>query len=115
MELKKLIDDCIDALQEQANEAMEKTALSAGVTTNDGQVDLYYTKSKGKWEAEVVIYHDRDDDADSPNLCEFLSNALTDCVDWCAAEEEWEESSLDEWQEHGFRDAADFWHWKEGR
>lgn len=117
MKLDKLIMKCIDALQEAANgsEEYDKTnSLSAKVETNDGMVELSYNKKKGEWLCDVTIYHDEGCQRESENLEGFLAEKLGGCVDWDAAEEHWKEYEYDEWNEHGFRDAADYWQWKEG-
>lgn len=130
MELKNLLGKCIDALQEKANETWTPSwdrhddTVSANVDTNDGYIDLfyYYDKKTHFWECEVTVYHNYEDDEDNPkhglnseNLQNFLAEELSDCVDWDVCEEEYRYATMDEWEEHGFRDEADFWKWKMGR
>lgn len=129
MELKKLIGECIDALQEKANEAWDPSwdnngTVSATVNTDDGYIDLFYAWSKKTrfWECEAVVYHDYEEDEDNPkyghesvNLEKFLERELSNCVDWDVCSEEYRDAMMDEWESHGFRDEGDFWRWKEGR
>ena len=129
MKLENLVNECIDALQEKANEDWTPEwsnydTVGATINTNDGYIDLfyYYDKKTHFWECEVVVYHDYESEEDNPkhglnseNLEKFLAQELSDCVDWDVCEEEYRYATMDEWEEHGFRDEADFWHWKEGR
>ena len=121
MELKKLIDECIEALQEEAGSDYsyyeDDTPFGATVNTDDGYIDLWYTDG----DVEATVYHDYEGDTNHPrygvssvNLEKFISDALHDCVDWSVIEEEWKEWSMDEYQWHGFNSEADFWRWKEG-
>lgn len=129
MELKQLVNECIDALQEAANRDWHPAwgshdTLSDNVNTNDGYIDLYYYYDKKThfWECEVVVCHDYESEENNPkygkedtNLQKFLEKELSECIDWSVCEEEFRYANLDEWESHGFRDEADFWHWKEGR
>lgn len=124
MELKKLVDECIEALQESAyGEYMPDDYpknFGATVNTNDGYIDLWMTRCKnGDYAAEVNVCHDDEskntDERHAKNLEEFLAKELDDCIDWDALEERYQDDTEDEWQAHGFRDAADYWGWKEGR
>lgn len=121
MRLEKLIDECVEALQEEA--CNDSGSLDSGffcvcVNTNDGYIDIGYAKNKkGDWEAEVNIIHDNyslGKQHSSPNVEKYIEDMLYDCVDWDAAEEKWLEDDMDEYQRNGFRDAKDFWNWKEG-
>lgn len=117
MELKNLIEKCSDALQQAANESedySETTYLSEAVQTDNGTIDLYYYKEKGKWLCDVSVIHDSNYYRESKNIEKYLAEQLEDCVDWDVAEEEWKESSYDEWNEHGFRDEADYNNWRYG-
>lgn len=122
MKLERLIDECIEALQEEANNEWypdfdHNDTIGATVNTDDGYVDLhyYYDKKAHTWMCEALVEHDKDNGMACTNLEQYLSEELEDCVDWNVAEEEYRDYAMDEWQAHGFRDAADFWHWKEGR
>lgn len=120
MKLQKLISQCTDALQEAAYEDYAPDCqphhFGATVDTDDGYLDLWMTRRKdGHYSCEVVICHDIDHGRDSENLTEYLSEALDDCIDWDALGERYQDDTEDEWQAHGFRDAADYWRWKEGR
>lgn len=122
MKLKKFINDCAEALQEEAGRDFsyqeDNVPFGATVTTDDGWVDLWYEKGK----VTAVVCHDYDGDVNHPrygvcstNLEKFIEDALTDCVDWNAIKEEWRDYYMDEYQRNGFDGEADFWRWKEGR
>ena len=124
MKLQKLIGQCTDALNESAYESYEPDnepkSFGATINTNDGYIDLWMTREKyGHYSCEALISHD-DEAKNVPerylkNFETFLSEQLADCIDWDALEEKFQYDTMDEWQAHGFRDEADFWHWKEGR
>ena len=119
MKLTELIDECIDALQEEANREWypdfdRHDTIGVTVDTNDGYIDLHYYYDKG-WKCEALVEHDKDNGNACTNLEKFISEELEGCVDWNVSEEEYRDYDMDEWQRHGFRDANDFWNWKEGR
>ena len=121
MELKKLIKVCADALNEEAGTDytyIEDKSFGATVNTDNGYIDLWYTKG----DVEVVVYHDYECDPNHPryginstNLEKFLTDALHECVDWTDIEEKWRDDNMDEFQRNGFDSESDFWRWKEGR
>lgn len=122
MELKKLVEECIEALQEEAGKDFsyfeDDTPFGVTVNTHDGYIELWYDKG----DVEAIVYHDYEDDLshprygiDSTNLQDFLAKKLEGCVDWSVIEDEWRENSMDVYQRNGFNSEADFWHWKEGR
>lgn len=118
MKLEKLIEECVEALQQEANNEWypdfdHSDTIGVTVNTNDGYIDLHYYYDKG-WKCEAIVCHDDDYKRCSPCLEAFLENELEDCVAWNIAEDEYREYDMDEWQRHGFRDEKDFWHWKEG-
>lgn len=111
MELKKLIKECCDTLQEEVMQEIQADDYSATVTTESG--DIYLSLSDGvmNYILTVEIVHN-DNEHESPNLEAFLEKHID--LDWDAVTDAWREASMDEWQAHGFRDEADFWRWKEG-
>ena len=116
MKLKKLIDECYDALTEDIKEAVrcDIERANATVNTDDGYIDLYCDR---KGDIGALVFHDDEErEHNSDNLEKHLIDNLKGMVDWDSIEEEvMEDESYDnEWNDHGFRDAADFWHWKEG-
>ena len=114
MELKKLVEDCTEAIND-AVQCGEPDADNYGaqVKTKDGTIDLFYYKRKGKWTMEAIVYHDHDQMRETSNLEAFLVARVD--VDWAAAEEAWREADMDVYQWNGFASEADFWRWKEGR
>lgn len=114
MELTKLVNECIEALQEEAGTDYayysDDEPFGAKVRTESGLIDMYYDKGN----VEVQVYHDNYSEVVHTNLEGYLSDALADCVDWTPIKEEWRENRMDEYQRNGFNSAADFWRWKEG-
>jgi len=122
MKLEKLIEECIETLQEEAGKDYayyeDDEPFGVCVSTNDGYIELFYNKGK----VEVTVVHDYESDTGHPryginstNLEAFLAKALLDCVDWTDIEEKWRDDNMDEFQRNGFDSEADFWRWKEGR
>lgn len=121
MKLEKLIEECADALQEEAGKDYayyeDDEPFNVTVSTNDGYIELFY----GKNDVEVVVFHDYETvghprfGVRSVNLEKFLTDALRNCVDWTDIEEKWRDDNMDEFQRNGFDSEADFWRWKEGR
>ena len=112
MELKKLIEECSEVLQEAMNTGeYEAPYYGATVNTDNGYIDLsYYVSNR---QLEVVVCHYRDIEIESPNLEKYLSEHIE--VSMEEAREYWRDHNLDVWQANGFRDERDFWRWKEGR
>ena len=115
MELKKLIDDLSQELFNEMCQGCEyddyySIALN---TESNGYINVWYGLLGGLWDIEVTVEHGDDNNRhETPNLEEFLESRID--IDWDAVKEYWRDNNLDEWQAHGFRDEADFWHWKEG-
>ena len=122
MKLKKLVEECIEALNEEAGSDYyywyDNEPFGVTISTNDGYIELFYDDG----DIEVQVFHDYEYDEKHPrygitstNLEKFLTDALLDCVDWDAIKEKWRENEMDEFQRNGFDSEADFWRWKEGR
>ena len=80
-------------------------------TPGGGVIDVsYFMKGELRDTVEVEIYGEKAQDFD--NLEAYLVEELEGCLDWADVEAYWKEMSLDEWQAHGFRDAADYWHYR---
>lgn len=113
--LKNLIERCVEALKKEADEEFlpdeSHPTLFARVDTEQGSISLVYSKD----ECDVEIEHD-DNDHISCNLESYLKEELDGCIDWSEVENDYWDAlaDMDEWNSHGFRDAADYWHWKEG-
>ena len=111
MRLEKLIGECYDVLAQDIKDTIAaglKTATAVAYT-NDGYIDMCCDRGG---EVEVLVYHDDDErEHDSANLEAYLKEWLDKMVDWYGLEEELEEES-DEWNEHGFADAADYYRYR---
>lgn len=121
MKLEKLVNECIETLQEEAGTDYsywyDDEPFGACVSTECGSIDLFYKNG----DVEVQVIHDYEGDVNHPrhgvnstNLEAFLTDALFDCVDWTEIKQKWAEDNMDEYQLHGFNSEADFWRWKEG-
>lgn len=63
---------------------------------------------------DVYIYHrDEANKRACPNVEKYIQDNMPSWRDYV---DEYNDSCqpYDEWQEHGFRDEADYWRWKEG-
>ena len=114
--IQKLINECyeamVDAINEECNDNGSEDARSASCTvnTNDGYIDLLMDRSGN---IEVIITHDNDNEGECPLLCKAIEDGLPD---WSETVQQWEEDNPyeDEWTSHGFRDEADYIHWRYG-
>ena len=88
----------------------------------DGDASVWWHGNKGNVDIEVNLYPcynskngmdkklDRLQDAVTEYVFEKLdTDAMLD-----AMEDKLRDASMDEWQQHGFRDAADYYHWRYG-
>lgn len=100
----------LDEIREKVNDAVADAKCegydSACVTydCNDGYIDVF-TNSKDY--VEVTVCPDSDLDRRHTNIEQAITDALPL---WDDVEVE----EYDEWNEHGFRDAADYWHYRLG-
>lgn len=114
--IQKLINECYDAMVEAINDECEEEGseyakdASTNVETKDGCIELYMDKY-GNY--EVFIYHNNDSESECPLLCKAIEDGLPD---WRETVEQWEEDNppYDIWNEHGFRDAADYYKYRYG-
>lgn len=109
MTLSKLINDIKDELFVEACEWQDDTNIIYinHKTPGGGVVEVNYTmQGKDKDSCEVLVYGSKAENHD--NLEEYLTDQLTCTLDWDAVEDYWREVNMDEWQAHGFRDAADY-------
>lgn len=63
---------------------------------------------------KVFLYHsDEDNERECPNIVDYID---AETYDWEELADEYDDAAVacDGWNEHGFRDEADFWRWKEG-
>lgn len=67
--------------------------------------DCYFNR---KGDKEIVVINEKHEDRDYPNLEEFLT---ANTLDWDDIEPQVEEE-YDEWNEHGFRDAQDYYNYR---
>ena len=113
MTLSKLINDIKDELFAEACEWQDDTNIIYinHKTPQGGVIEVNYTmQGKDKDQCEVLVYGSKAENYE--NLETYLTDQLTCTLDWDAVEQYWREWSRDEWQEHGFVDASDYWKWK---
>ena len=109
----KIIDDCIEAIENAIESALEYDAQASdaatSVDTNDGYIDLYCGTDGN---SAVVIHEDDRDGHDCPTLAKAIEDAMPDFGEYA---EKWnEENEYDYWDDHGFRDESDYIRWKYG-
>ena len=113
MTLSKLIQDIKDELFVEACDWQDDTNIIYinHKTPGGGVIEVNYTmQGRDKDQCEVLVYGSKAENHE--NLEEYLTDQLTCTLDWDAVEDYWREVNMDEWQAHGFRDAADYWMWK---
>lgn len=107
----KIIDDCIEAIKEAIESALEYDEQAdetvTTVDTNDGYIDLYC----GDGNTADVVHDD-----DKEHCCSTLEKAIADAMpDFGEYRDQWlEDNTSDYWDDHGFRDEADYIRWKYG-
>lgn len=112
MRLDKLVNECQEAIVSDIKEA-----IKAGLTYAEAYVkrmqSYFYIRSEKGGEIEVYAVHWDDEDKSSPNVEAFLKESLDDNVEWYQLEDELEDDG-DEWNEHGFASATDYYEWRYG-
>ena len=122
--IKELGELCLDALYqledcdyEFDDGYLETASCGSHLQFGSAEVNVSYWYGSGKESVEVEIYKDEGS--------VFLNN-LADAVEKYCNEnldaqlirdyffEQAEEDNEDEWQRNGFRDAADYYHWRYG-
>ena len=108
------IDKLIGTIYDKMCEAIKEAKCD---DSNTAYIELYMEdNSRIEIESECSDYYDvhffsaPDDEEEKylPNLLDAINKKLPD---WDDVEVEGE---YDEWNEHGFRDAADYYHWRYG-
>lgn len=106
----KLSKNLEEAFTEAHNIYDYPESVSADVNFNDGsfiEVELYKNNN-----LDVFIYHaDEKVERECPNITKYLEDNLPD---WEVLKEDYESYPQDEWQAHGFKDEADYWHYRLG-
>ena len=110
----KILDLCEEVIRDAMYEAIETgdTAATCTVETNDGYIDIM-TDEKNQFYADVR--HDKDELRNSPNLVSAIIKVIPY---WDDVADEWdsnnEEQEYDEWNEHGFANASDYYSYRYG-
>jgi dTDP-D-glucose 4,6-dehydratase len=108
---KALKEGLTDNYNESRTEEEHPKSVFTSVDFRDGsaiEVTLYRDNH-----IEVDYYHaDEDVDRDCQNITQYMEDNLPS---WDELEKEWKESlPEDEWTAHGFRNEADYWHYRLG-
>ena len=108
----QIIDECVEAIESAIDSALECDCQSrdavATVDTNDGYIDLYCNTDGNT--ADVI--HDDDREHNSSTLEKQIADAMPDFGEY--AEQWMDDNTSDYWDDHGFRDEADYNRWKYG-
>lgn len=96
-----------DAFNEQDN----PRSVLASVEMGDGsfiETELHRDNT-----LDVYIYHaDRKNDRECPNITQYIEDNL---IGWDELKEQYDDAQPeDEWTAHGFRNEADYWHYRLG-
>lgn len=123
MELTNLKEEIAEKLKEEIREALidDKDYACATIDTNDGWIDIevyrYLKKENGEWHAVVSVWSDDTSEGakEYPLFEKYLEAYIeSECDMWDDIEEELQEEAYDDdiWHRNGFRDEADYWHYK---
>lgn len=96
-----------DAFNEQDN----PRSVLASVEMGDGsfiETELHLDNT-----LDVYIYHaDRKNERECPNITAYIEDSL---IGWNELKEQYDDAQPeDEWTAHGFRNEADYWHYRLG-
>ena len=108
----KILDLCEEVIRDAMYEAIETgdTAATCTVETKDGYINIS-TNKNNQYNADVR--HDKDELRKSPNLVSAIIKIIPywdDVVEQFNNEDE----EYDEWNEHGFANAADYYFYRYG-
>ena len=104
-DITRLMEDAIrEALSDEEKEATIEYPY------NGGYIEIT-TDWRGNTEVMVVSDEEEKEERDYSNVIDAI---LVVVPEWNDVVEQVKRENEDEWQAHGFRDAADYWHWKEG-
>lgn len=109
----KIIDDCIEAIKQAFENELgydaQATEAYTTVNTADGYIDLY---CGCQWNEATIVHDDDNNTHDCPTLKKAIEDNMPDFVEYVEA---WrEDNTSDYWDDHGFRDEADYIRWKYG-
>ena len=108
-EIADKMGECFDSAFSGADPEYPPTSVLADYHFNDGSfIEVEMFKHS---QPDVFIYHaDKGNERECPNLERYIQKSLPRWDDYLEAFNESCEP-YDEWNEHGFRDEADFWHY----
>lgn len=108
--IDKLIQEIADKMEEAIQEAKYEEERECCIEhyLNDGSWIEIASENNDYYDIHFYPADDEKDEKTLPNLAEAIYDAMPD---WDDIEVEYE---YDEWNEHGFRDAADYYHWRYG-
>ena len=111
MNRKEILDSIGKTMYERINDAIvdERDYAAAEFETDTAYIEVF---AYGSGDAEANITRDDGRIRDYSNIKE----AILQCVpDWCDVESDVRWESADVWEQHGFRDAADYENYRFGR
>lgn len=111
MNRKEILDNIGKKMYERIHDSIVdgRNSAEAEFYTDTAFVEVFADSSG---DAEVNITRDDGRIRDYSNIKE----AIIQCVpDWCDVESDVRWESADVWEQHGFRDAADYENWRFGR
>lgn len=108
--IHKFLEDIREKAREGIENAIESGNSHVSVsydTESLGFIDVCIEKNGA---VSVYVVHDDERERRHPRIIEAVIEVVPDWRDI-----EMEMSDYDEWNEHGFRDAADYYRWRYGR
>lgn len=104
--LKKLKEEMTEAVRESKKEFIETAAVD--FKCPGGAVVTVEMREDGSTNVEIASTDGEKEERDYPNVVDKIRRAVPDWEDVTVEPE----PSYDEWNEHGFRDAADYYRWR---
>jgi len=109
--IEELNENMTTAFFDEFNELVSPRSVLASVEMGDGsyiEVELHRDNT-----VDVYIYHaDPNNERECPNIERYIEDNL---IDWDELKEQYDEAQPeDEWTAHGFRNEADYWHYRLG-
>ena len=111
--IDRLNDNIEDAFFEAFNEQDSPRSVLASVEMGDGS--FIETELHSDNTIDVYIYHADEENnvRECPNIVTYIEDNL---VSWEELKQKYDDADIvmDVWQQHGFRNEADYWHYRFG-
>lgn len=106
------LDAIVEGLEELMYEAVCSDDERSVVMEHDSDAGMASVSVDASGDVLAMVYHY---DTGEEYPADWLAAAVRPWLpSWDDVEDEARENSMSVWERNGFRDAADFWRWKEG-